>query len=128
MKSIVFAVLLSAVVRGQTPPMPKVVPGTLGPPPAAAPGATSAEPIASEAVILEVNGKKYTKAEMDALIAGLPVQYQQAVRTQPQSLGQVFLFKRLAEDAEKEGLDKQSPYKGNIGVSADRKSGQGGTL
>jgi peptidyl-prolyl cis-trans isomerase C len=64
--------------------------------------------------VLESNGKKYTVAEVDKLIGRLPPQVQQNARLQPTVLGQLFVMQRLAEDAEKAGLDKEGPYKDAI--------------
>ena len=102
-----------AFLYGQEPV--KVTPGTpavKAPEQPAAPS-TAAAPasIAPDTVVAEVGGKKVTAAELDQLIAGLPPQYQQAIRAQPQALSQVYLMKRLAEDAQKDGVDKQSPFK-----------------
>jgi peptidyl-prolyl cis-trans isomerase C len=114
MKTLATALLLSALLYSQEPV--KVTPGTpavKAPAEAAAPpaAATPAPPVTPDTVILEVNGTKYTAGELDKLIAGLPAQYQQAARSQPKLLSQVFLMLRLADDAAKEGLDQQSPYK-----------------
>jgi peptidyl-prolyl cis-trans isomerase C len=65
-------------------------------------------------VVMEANGKKYTAAEVDGLIALMPPQYQAAARQQPQMLTTILLYQKLAEDAVKEGHDKQSPYKEQI--------------
>lgn len=110
MKAFVTALLVSTFSWGQTPPPVQVTPGTpaIGAPAISAPAASSVSP---DTVVLEVAGKKYTAAEIDKLIASLPPQVQQNAHTQPQILNQLFLMKRLAEDAEKGGLDKQEPYK-----------------
>jgi peptidyl-prolyl cis-trans isomerase C len=105
MKSIAIVLLFSALLFSQTPGQVQVAPGT------PAIGAPSAAAIPPDTVVLEVAGKKYTRAEVDELIASLPPQYQQQAHGQPQILNQLFLMKHLAEDAEKSGLDKQSPYK-----------------
>ncbi len=110
MKTFVVPVLFSALAFGQAPVPPQVVPGT--PAPAApAPQAPTAPPIAPDTVVLEANGRKYTAAEIDKIIAALPPQIQQNARMQPQVLGQLFVYQRLSEDAEKDGLDKQEPWK-----------------
>jgi peptidyl-prolyl cis-trans isomerase C len=117
MKFLALPLLFSALLYGQTPPAPQVAPGTPGPPQAQAPETpppAAAPPIAPDTVVLESNGKKYTKAEIDKLIAALPPQVQQNARMQPQVLGQLFVYQRLAEDAEKDGLDKQEPWKSAI--------------
>ena len=109
MKSLALALVFSALLAGQTAEQVQVTPGT---PAIRAPQAAPASgAIAADSVVLEVNGKKYTAAEVDQLIAGLPPQFQQAAHAQPQMLNQLFLMKRLADDAEKSGMDKQAPYK-----------------
>jgi peptidyl-prolyl cis-trans isomerase C len=112
MKSLVLPVLFSALVYSQTPPVQTIVPGTPAPPVQApqAPAAAAA-PIAPDTVVLESNGKKYTAAEIDKLIATLPPQVQQNARMQPTVLGQFFVYQQLAADAEKDGLDKLEPWK-----------------
>jgi peptidyl-prolyl cis-trans isomerase C len=104
--------LFGALLFGQSQPLG----GVAGPPPLQAPGVATAPPpaVSSDAVVAEVNGKKYTAAEMDKVIAMLPAQYQAAARAQPQMLSQVFLMQRLAEDAEKAGLDQREPYKDQL--------------
>ena len=104
MKAFGIGLLASTFLWGQAPPPIQVSPGAPG---ISAPAASSVSP---DTVVLEVAGKKYTAAEIDKLIAALPPQVQQNAHTQPQILNQVFLMKRLAEDAEKAGLDKQPPY------------------
>jgi len=115
MKSFVFPVLFSALLYSQTPPAPQVTPGTPAPPQVQAPPpAAPAAPIAPDTIVLEANGKKYTKAEIDKLVDTLPPQVQQNARMQPQVLGQLFVYQRLAADAEKDGLDKLEPWKSAI--------------
>src|SRR5579862_1906381 len=107
MKILAIPFLLSALLYSQEPV--KVTPGApavQAPPAAAAPAA----PIAPDTVVAEVNGKKYTAAELDKIIGMLPQQYQQMARAQPQLLSQVFLMQRLSQDAEKAGLDQKDPY------------------
>jgi len=116
MKFLAIPLLLSGLVFAQGQEPVKITPGTPAvKEPAQVPqpnAASPATPIAPDTVIAEVGGKKLTAAELDQLIAILPPQYQQAIRQQPQQyLNQVFLMKRLAEDAEKAGVDKQSPFK-----------------
>ena len=118
MKSIVIAVVFSAFVFSQQPP-PKVAPGTPAPPapPQLAPGTPAPAPpapVSPDSVVLMVDGKKITAAEMDKFFAELPPQVLQAVKGRPESLSQIFLMKRLLEDAEKAGIDKKSPYKEQI--------------
>jgi parvulin-like peptidyl-prolyl isomerase len=68
-------------------------------------------------VVAEVNGKKYTAADIDKMISILPAQYQQAAHSQTQILSQVFLMQRLAEDAAKAGLDQKSPFKEQLEIN-----------
>jgi peptidyl-prolyl cis-trans isomerase C len=112
MKSFVLPVLFSALLYCQTPPAQTIAPGTPAPPVQApqAPAAAAA-PIAPDTVVLESNGKKYTAAEIDKLIATLPPQVQQNARMQPTVLGQLFVYQQLAADAEKDGIDKLEPWK-----------------
>ena len=115
MKLFVVALLFSVLVFSQAPPVPQLAPGTPAPPQAQAPPAVApAAPIPPDAVVLEANGKKYTKAEIDKLISTLPPQIQQNASMQPQVLGQLFVYQQLAADAEKDGLDKQEPWKSAI--------------
>jgi peptidyl-prolyl cis-trans isomerase C len=125
MKTLAIALLLSVLsysqVFGQAQEPVKVTPGTPAvkspeavPPPAAV---TPPPPVSPDTVVVEVNGKKYTAGEMDKLIASLPPQFQQAARSQPKLLSQVFLMQRLAEDAQKAGLDQRSPYKEQLEIN-----------
>ena len=112
MKFLAIPALSCALVLAQAPPVPKTAPGTPAPPAQAVPDTpATAAPIAPDSVVLEVNGKKFTAAEIDKMIAGLPPQIQQNARMQPQMLSQLFVYKHLAEDAEKAGLDKEEPWK-----------------
>lgn len=109
---ILFCAILCAQAPGQNRPAVSVNPG--------APAITGTAPqnaaaaISPDTVVVEVDGKKYTAAEVDKLIAILPPQYQPAARAQPQNLGQVLLMQRLAQDAEKAGLDQKAPYKEDL--------------
>src|SRR5579864_4643065 len=115
MKSCVFTILFSALVCGQTPPPQPVVPGTPAPPVQAAPPETPPAPITPETVVAEVDGKKITAQEVDQIFAGLPPQFQQSARMQPdRALAQIFMLRYLAEEAEKANLDKQRPLKENL--------------
>src|ERR1700675_2418900 len=115
MKSFVLPFLFSALVYSQTRLPPKITPGTPAPPQAPVPEATApaaaAPPIAPDTVVLEANGKKYTKAEIDKIIESLPPQLQQNARMQPQMFSQLFFYQQLAADGEKAGLDKEDPWK-----------------
>ena len=130
MKILTIPFLLSAVLYGQAagqapaqPPAPvNVTPGTPAvlPPGVTAPGTAAAKPpapVPPDAVVAEVDGKKYTAAEVDKMIDALPPQYQTAAHSQPQILSQVFLMKRLAEDAIKAGLDQRQPFKDQLEMS-----------
>jgi peptidyl-prolyl cis-trans isomerase C len=111
MKILAIPFLFSVLLYGQAPV--SVTPGAPvvnGPPEAATPPPA----ISPDTVVATVNGKKYTKADLDRLITMLPTQYQQAARSRPELLGQVFLMQRLAEDAEKAGLDQKAPFKDQL--------------
>jgi peptidyl-prolyl cis-trans isomerase C len=120
MKILAIPFLLSALLYGQAAQIQQPVKVTPGTPAVQAPGvppgtaATPPPPVPPDTVVAEVNGKKYTAADMDKLIAMLPPQYQSAAHSQPQLLSQVFLMQRLAEDAEKAGLDQKAPYKDQL--------------
>jgi parvulin-like peptidyl-prolyl isomerase len=73
------------------------------------------QPVAPDTVVVEVDGKKLTAADIDKLLANYPPQVQTAIRANPgRSLTQVLLFQHLRELAEKEGLDQQAPYKQSL--------------
>jgi parvulin-like peptidyl-prolyl isomerase len=74
-------------------------------------------PVAPDTVVAEVDGKKITAAEMDKIIDAFPPANQQALRARPQILSQVFMMRKLEEDAEKAGVDKQSPYKEQLEIN-----------
>jgi peptidyl-prolyl cis-trans isomerase C len=112
MKILAIPFLMSALLCGQPQAPVNVTPGT---PAVKGPAeSTPPSPVPPDTVVAEVNGKKYTAAEVDRLIGMLPAQYQQAARSRPQVLGQVFLMQRLAEDAEKAGLDQKAPFKDQL--------------
>ena len=118
MKILTILSLCSAMLYGQAGPSGNPVKVSPGNPAVQAPAgtapsasATPAPPVAPDTVVAEVNGRKYTAAELDKLIGMLPPQYQQAARSQPQMLSQVFLMQKLAADAEEAGLDQKAPYK-----------------
>jgi peptidyl-prolyl cis-trans isomerase C len=122
MKLFTIPFLLSAALYGQaqgpvkvTPGAPAVQsPGTAVP---SGPAAAPPPPVPPDTVVAEVNGKKYTAAEVDKMISILPAQYQQAAHSQTQILGQVFLMQRLADDAAKAGLDQKSPFKEQLEIN-----------
>ena len=118
MKFVVLAVLSVATLCAQQPaPTVQVAPGApaVGAPQAAA--STPAAEIKPDTVVMEANGKKYTAAEVDHLIALLPPQYQAQARVQPQILTQLLVYEKLAEDAVKEGLDKRSPFQEQLEIT-----------
>jgi len=100
--------LFCASFYGQTPAQVGVAPGA---PFVQAPLQAPPQTVSPDTVVAEVNGKKYTAAEMDKVIAMLPAQYQPVARAQPQMLTQVFLIEHLAAEAEKAGLDQKEPLK-----------------
>jgi peptidyl-prolyl cis-trans isomerase C len=112
MKILTIPFLLSAVLYGQAQEPVQITPGN---PAAQAP--TPPPPVSPDTVVAEVNGKKYTAADIDRMIAILPAQYQQAAHSQTQILSQVFLMQRLAEDAAKAGLDQKSPFKEQLEIN-----------
>src|SRR5580658_1753338 len=104
MKAFAIAILSGGLLCGQAPEPQQpiqITPGTpaVKAPPQAPPAAPA--PVAPDSVVIEVDGQKMTAAELDKLIGGLPPQLQQTARAQPQILSQLFLYKKLAEEAEK---------------------------
>jgi peptidyl-prolyl cis-trans isomerase C len=116
MKIFAIPFLFSALMYGQTQAPVQATPGA--PAVSAPPGvAAPAPPVSPDTVVAEVNGKKYTAAEVDRLITMLPAQYQTMARSRPQLLGQVFLMQRLADDGAKAGLDQKDPFKAQLEMS-----------
>jgi peptidyl-prolyl cis-trans isomerase C len=113
MKILAISLLVTAALCGQAQEPVKVTPGipAVKAPAEPPPAATPPPPVSPDTVVLEVDGKKITAAELDKVLNGFPAGTQQTLHQRPQLLGQVFMMQRLAEDAEKAGLDKQSPYK-----------------
>jgi len=115
MKSAALAILFSSLLCAQTTTAPAVqaTPGTpaIGAPPSAPAPAPAAAEITPDTVVMEANGKKYTKAEVDQLFALLPAQYQAQAHAQPQFLTQILMLQKLTDDAIKDELDKRPPYK-----------------
>lgn len=63
-------------------------------------------------VVAEVDGKKYTAAEVNKLIGDFPPQIQLAIKNDPRrALGLLLMTQHLASEAEKAKLDQQSPLK-----------------
>ncbi len=110
MKCAALAILFSGLACAQTTPAVQATPGapSVGAPQAAA---TPAAEIKPDTVVMEANGKKYTKAEVDQLFAMLPAQYQAQAHAQPQFFTQILILQKLTEDAVKDGLDQRAPYK-----------------
>jgi parvulin-like peptidyl-prolyl isomerase len=68
--------------------------------------------IPPDTVVATVGDQKLTANDVKQIIAGVPPNYQQMFRTDPAKVLEfVFVQKYLAEEAEKAGYDKQSPYK-----------------
>ncbi len=78
-------------------------------PPAATPNAT--KPVSPDAIVAEVDGKKYTAAEVSKLLEDFPPDMHLAIQSNPKSLGLVLLTRYLAGEAAKAKLDQQSPLK-----------------
>jgi hypothetical protein len=121
MKILLYFLAVAGLVFAQDQEPAKVTPGTpavKGPAEVVqAPAASPPAPVAPDAVVIEVAGKKYTAAEVDQIIATLPPNNQAALHTQPGFLSQVFLFRRLMDDAIKNGIDQQTPYKQQLDAS-----------
>ena len=95
-----FSVLLCAQTPLPAPPAPNTAPK---------------DTIAPDTVVLEMEGKKLTAADVDRLLAIYPFAIQQAIRSNPsRGLPQLFMLKYLADEAVRKGLDQQSPYKESL--------------
>src|SRR5580692_10384289 len=119
MKILSISFLFIGLLFGQATPPVTVAPGAPvvkapSEPSSASSPATPPKPVDPDTVVADVNGKKYTAAELDKVISMLPAQYQQMAHMQPNLLGQLFLMQRLAGDAEKAGLDQQEPLKDQL--------------
>jgi parvulin-like peptidyl-prolyl isomerase len=80
--------------------------------PAAAAPAPPTAPITPDTVVGEVDGKKYTAGDVDALLKIFPPQMQRQVRSDlSRALSYVLTMKYLASQAEKNKLEEQSPLK-----------------
>jgi peptidyl-prolyl cis-trans isomerase C len=114
MKYLATCLLFSAFLCGQTqtPPPPPVAPGTPAPPAQAPPPqATPAAPITPDTVVGEVGDKKLTASDVDKIFASLPQQLQAQAHMQPDKvLGQLLMLRYLAEEAEKQNIDKRPPW------------------
>ena len=90
---------------------PVAGPGGSPAPVVSAPAAPAA-PVPPDTVVAEVDGKKYTAAEVDNLMKLFPPQQQASIRSDPKrAFGLLMLMRHLAEEAEKAKLDQQSPMK-----------------
>ncbi len=110
MKS-VFVFLCCAGLSAQTPPVPPppLPPSAFSNPPAVSPAPASVPP---DTVVAEVDGKKYTAADVNKLMQSFPPQMVPAVRSNPQqALSYVLMMSHLASEAEKAKLDQNSPLK-----------------
>jgi peptidyl-prolyl cis-trans isomerase C len=119
MKYFATCLLFSAFLCGQTPTTPPpspVAPGTPAPPAQAAlPQAAPAAPITPDTVVAEVGDKKYTASDVDKLFASLPQQLQAQARMQPdKTLMTILMIRYLAEEAEKQNIDKRPPWNSTI--------------
>ncbi len=131
MKITVLVLSLSTVLFAQTPPpqvpamppTPKVAPPLPKIPdspgqPKSLPAIPSIQPplasssVTPDAVVCEIDGKKYTAAEVTKLLADFPPQMQLAIKSDPKkALSYILLMRYLAGEAEKAKLDQQSPTK-----------------
>jgi peptidyl-prolyl cis-trans isomerase C len=119
MKYFTTCLLFSAFLCGQTQPPPPspVAPGTPAPPvQAAPPQAAPAAPITPDTVVAELpDGKKLTAAEIDHIFATLPQQLQAQAHMQPdKALMTILMIQYLAEEAEKQNIDKRPPWNSTI--------------
>jgi peptidyl-prolyl cis-trans isomerase C len=118
MKYFATCLLFSVFLCGQTPPPTPtpVAPGTPAPPAQAPPPqAAPAAPITPDTVVAEVGDKKYTASEVDQLFSSLPPQLQQQARMQPDRvMMQILMFRYMAEQAEKQNLDKRPPWSSTL--------------
>ncbi len=114
MKYLATCLLFSAFLCGQTPP--PVAPGTPAPPVQAPPRqAAPAAPITPDTVVAEVGDKKYTVSDVDKLFSTLPPQLQAQARMQPERvMTQLLMFRYMAEEAEKQNLDKRPPWNSTL--------------
>ena len=71
--------------------------------------------IPDDAVVATVGDKKYTAGEMRAITDKLPSQARQFMLVNPAgAIEQYLIVQHLASDAEKQGIDKQPPYKTDL--------------
>ncbi|MBM3739186.1 MAG: hypothetical protein FJW39_25705 [Acidobacteria bacterium] len=109
MRNLVSLLLIAACGAAQvrTPAKPPAAKPT---PPAAKPKPPAAKPQAA-GVLATVNGRPVTAASLKSLLIGAPAVALTSARANPQEfLEWNGLMERLSAQAEKEGLDKGSPY------------------
>src|SRR5579884_3595963 len=116
MKVLPLSLVLGMAVLAQSPAATdRPAPGTPASAPPASPATKpptlgAAAPVSPDTVVAKVGGKDYTAAEMDKLLSELPPQFQVAIARQPQLITNMFMLRNLAEQAEKENLDKEPRY------------------
>jgi peptidyl-prolyl cis-trans isomerase C len=130
MKTIVFVLCLVPVLLAQTqpprpampqtpkvaPPLPALPPTSgapIKPPPIPSmPRPSPQAAVAPDVVVCEIDGKKYTAAEVSKILADFPPQMQLAIKGDPKkALSYILTMRYLAGEAEKGKLDQQSPTK-----------------
>ncbi len=75
-------------------------------------GLAASDKVPPDAVVAVINGKKWTAAELTAVLDGAPLFVRQGVgRNLKQFVEHYALMDRLAAEAEKQGLDSRSPVK-----------------
>jgi parvulin-like peptidyl-prolyl isomerase len=68
--------------------------------------------VPDDAVVMTIDGKKYTAGEVRAMMVGLPPEAIRAFTIEPVApIQTIFMMKYMASEAEKEGLDKETPVK-----------------
>ena len=75
---------------------------------------TTSKPVPPDSIVAEVDGKKYTAAEVSKLLEDFPPDLHLAIQSNPKSLGLVLLTRYLAGEAAKAKLDQQSPLKESL--------------
>jgi len=108
-----FAVgLFAQVVAPQTQQTPPPSP-LMGRPEVsrAQPAAPTTQP-SPDKEVAKLNGKPLTVADVEKLLADIPAQYQMFITREPEKfLPQLMVYEQLKNDAEKDGLDKESPLR-----------------
>lgn len=110
------ALCLAATLCAQTPapkpqqPQFQPIPGAPGQTPAAPAPAAPSTPLTPETVVVTVNGKSYTKQQIDDRMKELPPN----TPTNENTVGRLILVDFLSGEAKKLGLDQKSPYKESL--------------